>query len=135
MEKINKIFERYITYILLTVAMLSVVILTLELIWEAYENINGRLAIHGLNYVQYYSKNIGVLFFNVILMLEIISTIKVHDKEPVAKIKIILLVCLVAVSRKVMMLDLHPAEPLSELSLGVLIVSVAAGYYLISKCS
>ena len=99
MQKVLDIFERYITHALLVIAMFFVLLLTLELVWESYKNVQQRIEITGLNYDPNHSKNLAVLFFNVLLMIEVMGTIKVFDRKPVTKLKIILSVCLIAVAR------------------------------------
>jgi len=132
MQKVLEIFERYITHALLIVAMVFVLMLTLELFWESYKSIQERFESTGLNYIPDHSRNLAVLFFNVLLMIEIMGTIKVFDKKPVTKLKIILSVCLIAVSRKIMTLDINHSEPLAEIGLAILILALILGYCFLS---
>ena len=128
MQKVLDIFERYITHALLILAMFFVLLLTLELLWESYKNIQDRIVSTGLNYVPDHSRNVAVLFFNVLLMIEIMGTIKVFDRKPVTKLKIILSVCLIAVSRKIMTMDINHSEPQNEIGLAILILALITGY-------
>jgi len=133
MDKFIKHFERYVTLLLLIAAMFFVVILTLELFWQTYQNMASRITEYGLRFMPEHGKVVLVLFFNVLLMLEIIATIKVFDKKPITKIKIILIVCLIAISRKILTLDFAHSELQAELGIAALILAIALGYYLISK--
>lgn len=134
MDKIIKRFDRYITILLLISAMLFTILLMLELFWATFENIRDRITTDlGLEFVPEHGKIILVLFFNVLLVLEIIATIRVFDKEPIVKIKVILIVCLIAISRKILTLDFIHSQLEAELGIAALILSVATGYYLISR--
>ena len=132
MQKVLDIFERYITHALLVIAMFFVLLLTLELVWESYKNVQQRIEITGLNYDPNHSKNLAVLFFNVLLMIEVMGTIKVFDRKPVTKLKIILSVCLIAVARKIMTLDITHSEPLTEIGLAILMLALITGYCFLS---
>jgi len=133
MLKLSAHFERVISYILLAAGMVFICFQTLELLWELSKSIFARLQESGLNYNPEYSKNGVVLFFNVLLALEILETIKVFEKSHEIKIRIILIVCLIAVSRKILLLDTHESDPTAELALAALIIAFSLGYYLVNK--
>ncbi|MCH5599311.1 phosphate-starvation-inducible PsiE family protein [Niabella ginsengisoli] len=76
---------------------------------------------------------IGAIFFNVLLTMEIIETVKVFAKDHQNKLRIILLVGLIAVTRKILLLDAMHAEPMMEIATAVLVVALSLGYYLISR--
>jgi len=77
-------------------------------------------------------RQITVLFFNVLLTVEIMQTIRVFSKNHIIKVRIILIVCLIAVSRKILELG-HSSEPMAEFSLAALILSLSTGYFLVSR--
>lgn len=133
MLKLSAHFERVISYILLAAGMVFICFQTLELLWELSKSIFARLQESGLNYNPEYSKNGVVLFFNVLLALEILETIKVFEKSHEIKIRIILIVCLIAVSRKILLLDTHESDPTAEFALAALIIAFSLGYYLVNK--
>jgi len=66
-------------------------------------------------------------------MIEIMQTIKVFSDSHINKVRIILIVCLIAASRKVLALGEQTVEPASELALAGLILSLAAGYFLVTR--
>ncbi|MGF6928032.1 uncharacterized membrane protein (DUF373 family) [Chitinophaga sp. W2I13] len=74
-----------------------------------------------------------LLFFNILLALEILETVKVFEKSHEVKIRIILMICMIAVSRKILMLDIFEGNPMSEIVLAALMVGLSGGYYLINK--
>lgn len=78
-------------------------------------------------------RSIAGVFFTILLTLEIIQTIKVFSHNHSTKLKIILIVGLIAVTRKILIFDMEDVSPLAELSIAALIISLSAGYFLVSK--
>src|SRR4051794_1928384 len=97
-------FDRIISMILLAFAMLMVVYQVFQLIWNSIESIELHIRETGLKYAPEYGRVISILFFNVLLILEIMQTIRVFSYNHVLKVRIILIVCLIAVSRKILAL-------------------------------
>ena len=133
MEKITHRFDRVITSIMLVIGMILITIQTISLIWELGRTIYNRFGEAGLAYAPEYSKGVVILFFNVLLALEILETVKVSSSAHDVKIRIILLVCLIAISRKILMLDLGHPEPLVELALAAMVVAFSLGYFLVTR--
>jgi uncharacterized membrane protein (DUF373 family) len=73
------------------------------------------------------------LFFNVLIGFELYETVKLYLKENVFHAELILLVGLIAISRKVILLDYETMEPLSIIGIAILIGTITGGYYLIKK--
>jgi uncharacterized membrane protein (DUF373 family) len=133
MEKISLKFEKYISVTLLILAGIFVIFQTVELLWLTGEHFYIRATTNlGLEHAPEYSRSIMIVFFNILLMLEIMQTIKVFYKAYTLKLRIILLVCLIAVSRKVFLLDIEHNAML-EFSTAALILTISVGYYLISR--
>ena len=130
---ISRQFDRIITSLLLGVGMILITVQTITLIWELGKTIYYRFSEAGLAYAPEYGRSVIVLFFNVLLALEIMETVKVSSSAHDVKIRIILLVCLIAISRKVLMLDLGHPEPIVELALAALVIAFAFSYYLVTR--
>lgn len=134
MEKIIKKFDKTISYVLLAMGMFFVSFQTLELVWEVGKGFVNRIqAGIALDYAPEYFKNVIVLFFNILLLLEILETIKVFDKSHEIKIRVILIVCLIAVSRKILLMDTHESNPAAELAVAALILAFSTGYFLVTR--
>jgi uncharacterized membrane protein (DUF373 family) len=129
---INK-FEKTISYLLIIAVVFYISFQTLELIWESVKVYTARLENVGLDYTQAYGKNLFAIFFNILLALEILQTVRVFDKDHDIKIRIILLVCIIAISRKILTLDMVHIDPLAEIALACLVAGLSGGYYLVSK--
>jgi uncharacterized membrane protein (DUF373 family) len=131
--KISHQFDRIITSLLLGIGMILITMQTISLIWELGKTIYYRFSEAGLAYAPEYGKTVIILFFNVLLALEILETVKISSSAHDVKIRIILLVCLIAISRKVLMLDLGHPEPIVELALAALVIAIAFSYYLVTR--
>ncbi len=131
--KISHKFDKIITSVLLGVGMILITVQTISLIWELGAAIYNRFSVSGLAYAPESGKSVIVLFFNVLLALEILETVKISSSAHDVKIRIILLVCLIAISRKVLMLDLGHPEPAVELALAALVIAFAFSYYLVTR--
>jgi uncharacterized membrane protein (DUF373 family) len=133
MQTLLNRFEKIISYILMVCVMCYIGFQTIELVWESIKSYSARIREAGLDYSQEYGKSIFIIFFNILLALEILETVRVFDKDHDVKIRIILLVCIIAISRKVLTLDVKGSNPLAELALAALVVGLAGGYYLVTR--
>jgi uncharacterized membrane protein (DUF373 family) len=133
MQKFADRFEKIISIALVYFSMFIISYQVIQLIWNTVESFAARFKDAGLEYAPEYGKTIAILFFNVLLMMEVMQTIKVFSSHQVVKVRIILIVCLIAVSRKILALGEETVDPMSELSLAALILSLSAGYFLVSR--
>lgn len=131
MDESLKFFEKTIMYSLIIIGMLFVVYEMLFLIAEFWQII--LASFQQRNFVDGNGKRLGILFFNVLLTMEIVETVRVFRKDHISKIQIILLVGLIAVTRKILLLDAMHADPLMEIAVSVMLVSLGIGYYLVTR--
>ena len=126
-----KKFEKIIVVSLIVMMVLVVLISTIEL---------AVLIIKDIIEPPRYWLGIEQLFeiFGFFLMLligvELLETIKAYLSESVVHSEIVLEVALIAISRKVITLDVKVYEPLTLLGIAALIVSIALSYFFIKKC-
>jgi uncharacterized membrane protein (DUF373 family) len=73
------------------------------------------------------------VFFNVLIALELIDTFNIYIKEHHIKAQSILLIGLIAIGRKLLVLDLGHADGLSNIGLAAIIIALSSGYYLVKK--
>ena len=72
-------------------------------------------------------------FFIILIGFELIETIEMYFKENVIHAEVVLLVAVIAVSRKVILLDLEKYDPLAILGLGIIIIALGACYWFIKQ--
>lgn len=73
------------------------------------------------------------LFFNVLIGFELFETVKMYLKDNVFHAELILLVGLIAVSRKVILLDYQSLDAMTIMAIAILIGTITGGYYLLKK--
>jgi len=82
---------------------------------------------------------IGLLgaFLLVLIVVELLDTIKAYFKENKIHVEIVILLAIIAVARKVLLLDPGLMSPyefgFEMMSIGVIILGLTAGYYLVKK--
>jgi len=126
-----KNFEKTIIYILIGMMVIVVLISTIEL---------GALIIKDIFSPPKLWLGIDQLFeifgFFLILLIgvELLETIKAYLIENVIHSEIVLEVALIAISRKVIILDIKDYDPLTIVGLACLIFAIAISYFLIKRC-
>ena len=131
-EKTVGFIEKYISYTLICVGLLYAVYSVIELVYLVFSNLLEAMVKHEF-YTRQQGTPIAGLFFNILLLLEVLETVKTFSKGHLIKIKIILIVGIIAITRKLLLADLTHVAPLEEIAVGVVILSLSAGYFLVSK--
>ena len=132
MIKFTDRFEKLVSAILLGFGMVVIAYQVVQLIWNTIKSFQQRFSETGLDYAPEYTKTIAILFFNILLMIEIVQTIKVSSHNHIIKVRVILIVCLIAASRKILELGEGHSDPMTMFALAALILSLAGGYFLVS---
>lgn len=70
-------------------------------------------------------------FFIILIGFELIETVQMYFKDNVIHAEVVLLVAVIAVSRKVILLDLEKYDPLSIIGLGLIIIALGGCYWFI----
>lgn len=133
-ERVVGYIEKYISYVLISVGLLFACYQVVELVYRVLMNL-WRAAMQGEFLHTQHGMPLVVLFFNVLLLLEILETVKTFSKGHIVKIKIILIVGIIAVTRKLLVADMTHAAPIEEMAVGAVILALSIGYFLVSKSS
>lgn len=67
----------------------------------------------------------------VLIGIELLDTIKIYLKEDVVHVEIVILVAIIALARKIIVMDFDKYSPWSLMALSTMLIALAAGYYLI----
>lgn len=132
-EIVNK-FERIVYAVLMALLMLVLIGSLMDLIWIMY-----KALIYDTPALLETRELIGVLgaFLLVLIGVELLDTIKAYFRENTIHVEIVVLLAIIAIARKVILLDpsgMSPNEFGFELmGIGVIVVGLAGGYYLIKK--
>ena len=73
------------------------------------------------------------LFFMILIGLELLETIKMYLAEDQIHVEVVMLVAIIAVCRKVILLDLNYIEPMAVIGLALIIVSLGGSYFLVRR--
>ncbi len=69
----------------------------------------------------------------ILIGLELIETIKVYLVEDMVHVEIIFLVAIIAITRKVIILDIKSVASLTLIGVAAIIVALSVGYYVLKK--
>jgi uncharacterized membrane protein (DUF373 family) len=72
-------------------------------------------------------------FLLILIGVELLETLRIYLKEHALNVQVVLLVAMIAIARKVIILDSREIESLTLIGIGFIIFSLAAGYYLVKK--
>lgn len=122
--------EKSVIYTLLAMMMLTIIVSTVELGVIIYRefmappqwflDIDNMLEIFGF-------------FLMVVIGLELFETIRVYVEDNTIHVEVVLLVAIVAVARKVIIIDYNDIEPMMNFSIAALIITLSCGYYIIKR--
>jgi uncharacterized membrane protein (DUF373 family) len=132
-EIVNK-FEKVVYAVLMTLLMLVLAASLIDLVWLLYQSL-----IVVTPYLLETHELITVLgaFLLVLIGVELLDTIKAYFHENTIHVEIVVLLAIIAVARKVILLDptgMNGFEFGFELmGIGLIVVGLAAGYFFIKK--
>ena len=123
-------FERLIVLTLMVFMMISVLLATIEvgvILWQQMLmppfmllNVKEMMEVFGF-------------ILMVIIGLELLETIKAYLNDHVIHVEVVLLVALVAVARKVIILDYKDIEPMMMFAVAALVISMSIGFYIVRR--
>ena len=133
MLKFLKKFERIIAFILIGMMSVIIILSVLELGWtiakDIIDNFKGPLNFMVLDNLL----AIFGLFLLILIGVELLETMKIYLRDDTVHIEVIILVAIIAIARKAVVLDLEKVDALTIISLGVLVIALATGYFIIKK--
>jgi len=123
-------FERLVVNSLMVMMALIVVFAAVELAWMMIKDIVAPpfdlLRISEL-------LEIFGLFLLVLIGLELLGTIKTYIMRSVIHVEVVLTVALIAIARKVIILDVKKTSASTLMGIGVILISLSVGYYLLRR--
>jgi uncharacterized membrane protein (DUF373 family) len=122
--------ERYIAIALLVLMGIVVAAATVEV---AYEVVTGLIDPPGFFLGVTELFDVFGLFLMVLIGLELMTSIHMYLDDHKIHAEMMFLVALTAVTRKIVILDTGKTEPMVAFGIGFLVITLAAGYYLIKK--
>jgi len=131
MEKFLNNFERIIVFALLGMMMLVVFLSVMELAVILVEQMikPPRVILLNINELL----NIFGFFLIVLIGLELVETLKVYIVDEKVHVEIVFLVAIIAITRKVIILDVKHMEPLNLIGIACIILALSIGYFVLKK--
>jgi uncharacterized membrane protein (DUF373 family) len=129
-----KKFEVAIFYFLLAIIVLYIGVEIIELVYQfgkallTTDDSTTRLLI-----TKEQTALILPVFFNILIAIELIDTFNIYIKEHCIRVQNILLIGLIAIGRKLLILDLGHTDGLANIGLASIIIALSLGYYLVKK--
>jgi uncharacterized membrane protein (DUF373 family) len=133
--RLTERFKRIIAGVLLVLMCLLVTIATVELAVGMLAWILPGASVEAVKVVLSEADLLAAfgVFLTVLIALELVETVEVYFRDHAVHVEIVLVVALIALSRKIILLDLHDYEPLTLISIGVIILSLGLSYYLVRR--
>jgi len=129
LELIEK-FERLIYGVLIAMLIVLLVFAVAELAWELFGSLTNPpfLLLENRELVSILS-----VFLLVLIGVELLDTMLAYFRENAIHVEIVVLLALIAISRKVILLDPTGTDPLELFGIGVIVVGLAGAYFLIRQ--
>jgi uncharacterized membrane protein (DUF373 family) len=125
-----KKFERMIVTALVVMMGLTILLATIDLAWLIIKDIiTPPVILLDINELL----DIFGLFLLVLLGIELISTLKTYLTENEVHVEVVFAVALIAIGRKVIILDVKELSSLSLIGIASIILSLSVGYFLVKR--
>ncbi len=125
-----KKFERMIVTALVVMMGLTILLATIDLAWLIIKDIiTPPVILLDINELL----DIFGLFLLVLLGIELISTLKTYLAENEVHVEVVFAVALIAIGRKVIILDVKELSSLSLIGIASIIISLSIGYFLVKR--
>lgn len=125
-----KKFERIIITALIVMMILVVLLSTVELGWIIIKDVMTPPVI--LLEIEELLEIFG-LFLLVLIGIELLEMIKIYLEENVIHVEVVFMVAMIAVGRKVVILDVKKLPSLTLIGIAAIILALSLGYYLIKQ--
>ncbi|MFA7490980.1 MAG: phosphate-starvation-inducible PsiE family protein [Mariniphaga sp.] len=130
MKNTLKFIERGIIYILIMMMAMILILATVELGYFLVKNIiQSEFLLLDLDDLM---ELFGV-FLLVLIGIELLDTIKVYLRQNQVHVEVVILVAIIALARKIVVLEIEELPGEKIIGLGILIISLSVAYFLIKK--
>jgi uncharacterized membrane protein (DUF373 family) len=132
MRGIIQKFERFIVLAILLMMILALLVSTIELAIILVEQLlePPRLLLDIKEMLTVF----GFLLM-VLIGLELVETIKIYFEQNVFRVEVVVLVAIIAVARKIIIIDYNSISYEMLLSIAALMIALSAGYFLVKRAT
>jgi uncharacterized membrane protein (DUF373 family) len=123
-------FQRAILTVLTALMSLVVLLATLELIYiVAIDILSPPIMLLEINELL----SIFGYFLLILIGIELLETFRIYLQEHAINVQVVFLVAMIAIARKVIILEFDETQDLTLIGIGFIMISLAGAYYLIKK--
>jgi uncharacterized membrane protein (DUF373 family) len=130
LKKFTQIIEKIIVITLIFMMSFVLLLATVELARFVISAIGNEgdwlISLNGLT-------GLFGVFLLVLIGIELLDTIKVYLKQNVVHVEVVVLVAIIALARKIVIIEVEQLSGELLIGIGVLIISLAIAYYLIKR--
>ena len=121
--------ERVIVLSLLIMMVAVVFLATVDLGWLIIKDvITPPLILLDINELL----DVFGMFLLVLIGVELLETVKMYLTKKMVHVEVVFTVAMIAIARKVIILDIKEVSSLTLIGIGAIIVALSAGYYLLT---
>jgi uncharacterized membrane protein (DUF373 family) len=135
----NKLLGRYEKFIFYFLMGILYVYIAVEIITLCYFFIGGLLTLSPLPEYLFFdnaeASKILPPFFSILISVELIDTLRHYMRDHSIQSQHIITIGIIAITRKLLILDFTHGDPLINFSLASLIITLALAFYFIKKAS
>ena len=122
--------EKLIVMALVIMMIVAVILTTIELGWIMMDQV--LTPPYFLLDIQELFELFG-FFMMILIGIELLQSIKMYVVSNQIHVEVVFMVAMIAIARKVIILNLHEVDGLSLIGLAAIILALAAGYFLVRK--
>jgi uncharacterized membrane protein (DUF373 family) len=124
-------FEKILYGVLIIMLMVVLVFATVQLAWTLFTSLTNPSSPGLLE--NYELVNVLGAFLLVLIGIELMDTMMEYFRENAIHVEIVVLLAIIAIARKVILLDPATTTGIEMIGIGIVILGLAGAYYLIRK--
>jgi len=133
-KSFTKVFEKYVFGFLIFILSLYIFI---EIITLGYFFFKGMISIDASSSTLFFSNDesnhLLPAFFNILISIELIDTMRVYVKDNTVKTQHIITIGLMAIGRKLLVIDFSHSDYLVDFGIASLIITLSLSLYFIRR--
>lgn len=131
LESIESVVSKVLSILMVLVTVFAVFDLSVFLVQELWSEL---ISPNHTRFSETLFKIFG-LFLNILIALEILENITAYLKKHVIQVELVIVTSLIAVARKIIILDLSKTSGVEVIGLGVAIFSLSVSYWIVRRAN
>jgi len=131
LESIESVVSKVLSILMVLVTVFAVFDLSVFLVQELWSELTSP---NHARFSETLFKIFG-LFLNILIALEILENITAYLKKHVIQVELVIVTSLIAVARKIIILDLSKTSGVEVIGLGVAIFSLSVSYWIVRRAN